>query len=219
MIKTYCVYKHTSPNGKVYVGITLRNPIYRWNNGNGYCNNKYFLCAIKKYGWDNFKHEILFAGLTEEEAEQKEIELIKQYNSTDRNFGYNILKGGNISDNIPKGKNHYNYGKHRTEATKQKLSYAASHISEETRHKLSIAKLGKSTWNKGLKFSEDVCKKMSENRPKKAVLQFSKDGLFINKYESVTEAGKQTNVCIQNISFVCEHKRRSAGGFIWSYAE
>lgn len=31
----YCVYKHTSPSGKVYIGITVQNPLYRWNKGNG----------------------------------------------------------------------------------------------------------------------------------------------------------------------------------------
>lgn len=29
----YTVYKHTSPIGKVYIGITKMNPIRRWSNG------------------------------------------------------------------------------------------------------------------------------------------------------------------------------------------
>lgn len=32
----YTVYKHTSPSGKVYIGITKRKPEYRWNKGKGY---------------------------------------------------------------------------------------------------------------------------------------------------------------------------------------
>ena len=32
----YTVYKHTSPIGKVYIGITKMNPIRRWSNGKGY---------------------------------------------------------------------------------------------------------------------------------------------------------------------------------------
>ena len=66
----YCVYKHTSPNGKVYIGITSQNPIARWRNGKGYSNNTHFKNAIDKYGWDNFKHEILHSELSKEEAEQ-----------------------------------------------------------------------------------------------------------------------------------------------------
>ena len=32
----WCVYKHTSPSGGIYIGITKQNPIVRWNNGFGY---------------------------------------------------------------------------------------------------------------------------------------------------------------------------------------
>ena len=58
--KKFCVYKHVSPSHKVYIGITSRKPKKRWVNGEGYSNNDYFTKAIKKYGWDNFKHEILY---------------------------------------------------------------------------------------------------------------------------------------------------------------
>ena len=38
-MKSYTVYKHTSPSGKVYIGITCRKPEYRWNHGNvTHCN-------------------------------------------------------------------------------------------------------------------------------------------------------------------------------------
>ena len=53
----YCVYLHTSPTNKYYVGITKQNPLKRWANGRGYCKNKHFYKAILKYGWDNFQHE------------------------------------------------------------------------------------------------------------------------------------------------------------------
>ena len=62
----YSVYKHTSPNGKVYIGITSRKPEQRWSNGYGYVKNKHFTHAINKYGWENIKHEILFSNLTKE---------------------------------------------------------------------------------------------------------------------------------------------------------
>ena len=105
----FTVYKHTSPSNKVYIGITSQPVLKRWNNGHGYRHNEYFYRAILKYGWDNFKHEILFTELTKEQAELKEIELIKLYNSTDNHCGYNIQNGGNYS------------GKH-SESTKLKMS-------------------------------------------------------------------------------------------------
>lgn len=73
----YCVYLHTSPTNKYYVGITKQNPLKRWANGRGYCKNKHFYKAILKYGWDNFKHEIVFSGITKDEAIQYEKYLIK----------------------------------------------------------------------------------------------------------------------------------------------
>lgn len=91
----YCVYKHTSPSGKVYIGITCQNsPKNRWDRGRGYMHNYHFVNAVRKYGWDCIKHEIVYTGLTCEEASNAEIELIKQYNSTNRKCGYNLSPGG-----------------------------------------------------------------------------------------------------------------------------
>ena len=92
--KSWIVYKHTSPSNKVYIGITSKAPNDRWASGFGYEHQVYFFRAIVKYGWINFSHDILFEGLTKEEAEAKEVELIAQYNSADLNFGYNIDLGG-----------------------------------------------------------------------------------------------------------------------------
>lgn len=98
----YKVYKHTLPketsgrdNDKIYIGITCQKPEHRWRNGDGYNYNPHFYNAIKKYGWENFKHEILFVNLSKEEAEQKEIELIAFYDSTNAELGFNIQSGGN----------------------------------------------------------------------------------------------------------------------------
>lgn len=111
--KTYCVYKHTSPSGKSYIGITsMSPPSKRWKNGKGYSHNTYFTNAINKYGWDNFKHEIIKDNLTEEEAEVLERELIEKYNTFDSNKGYNCTSGGEI-------------GKQHTEETRRKQSELA----------------------------------------------------------------------------------------------
>lgn len=72
------VYVHINmSNNKKYVGITSQKVEYRWNYGKSYSSNKYFTSAINKYGWDGFEHIVLFDGLTKEEAQSKEIELIK----------------------------------------------------------------------------------------------------------------------------------------------
>lgn len=88
----YTIYKHTTPSGRVYIGQTKLTPSLRWKNGVGYKPQILFWRAIQKYGWDNIKHEILFEGLTKEEADQIEIELIAKYKAI--NMCYNISDGG-----------------------------------------------------------------------------------------------------------------------------
>lgn len=95
MTNKYIVYRHTCPNGKVYIGITRTAFETRCgNNGYKYRKNTLFYRAIKKYGWDNIRHEILYRGLTKAEAEAKEIELIAEYKSNDTKYGYNVSSGG-----------------------------------------------------------------------------------------------------------------------------
>lgn len=93
---TWCVYLHTNKiNDKKYVGITSRDPLVRWQNGNGYVSNKHFFNSIKKYGWNNgFTHEILYTKLSEAEAGKIEKGLISKYHSYDMKYGYNQDMGG-----------------------------------------------------------------------------------------------------------------------------
>ena len=97
-MENYIIYCHTNKiNGKKYIGQTKNSPQKRWgHNGYEYIRKQpgIFKNAILKYGWDNFDHEILFTGLTKEEANQKEIELIAKFKTNDRNYGYNLTAGG-----------------------------------------------------------------------------------------------------------------------------
>ena len=87
-MKRWILYRHTSPLGKVYIGITSQNNVkIRWCRG---C--PYFFHAILKYGWDNIKHEVLFANLEEDRAKNLEKELIRHYKNL--NISYNITDGG-----------------------------------------------------------------------------------------------------------------------------
>ena len=129
--KNYSVYTHIFPNGKQYVGITQTKPEERWRNGRGYRLQPKVYAAIKKYGWDNIEHIVLFHNLTKEEAEKKERELIRDFDTIAN--GYNVDKGGcgavtrsieyrNQKSQNSCGENNPFYGKHHTEEVKEKHS-------------------------------------------------------------------------------------------------
>lgn len=82
------VYKHTFPDGKIYIGIA-DNVEKRWNNGQGYIGNPAMRDAIIKYGWDNVKHEILVMCETREKALAYERYFIIFYDSENPQNGYN----------------------------------------------------------------------------------------------------------------------------------
>lgn len=137
----YTVYKHIFPNNKIYIGITNRDVNSRWRkDGKGYINCPRMNNAIQKYGWNNVQHEILYENLTKEEAEQKEIELIAQYKSNQREYGYNIANGG-----CHRGKT--------SEETKNK-------IREKNMKNGTLFKKGDTSWNKGIPMTEEAKKKM-----------------------------------------------------------
>ena len=119
-MNTYIVYIHINKaNGKRYYGTTgENNPNRRWKNGKGYNHNEDFTNDINKYGWENFEHIVIARGLTEEEAKFLEIELIREFDTTNREYGYNITNGGEIPteehrkkiSESNKGKNNSMYG-------------------------------------------------------------------------------------------------------------
>lgn len=158
--RNYCVYIHTSPSGKRYVGQTGTKPEKRWGkNGSGYLqkhnkNGEYtqpaFARAIVKYGWDNFEHEIIASNLTKEEADNFEKMLIKKLNTTNPKYGYNCTIGGD--------------GCSPTEEVRKKISdsHKGMVVSEETKKKIGESLKGENNYLYGNHLSEETKKKISE---------------------------------------------------------
>lgn len=205
MEANYKIYKHTSPSGKCYIGITCQTPENRYGtNGckyteikkDGHFKHPIFAKAILKYGWDNIKHEILFSNLTEERAKNLEISLIRHY----KNLGlsYNVTDGGEGTSGLK--------------------------MSEETKKKLIASKLGKK------QSKETIAKRVIKNTGKirtpeqkakrsKPVEQYDLHGNLIASYFGVREAGRQTSINSSHIVDCCNRKpnRNTAGGFVWKW--
>jgi hypothetical protein len=138
------IYKATNLiNNKFYIGKTIQTfekrktqHIYVAN-----LNNKrdasYFHRALKKYGKENFKWEIVNNScLSEIELSKLEQSLILSYKKECRYLLYNTTDGGDGASGLVH--------------------------SEKTKKRLSIAHKGQIPWAKGKKFTEETRQKMSE---------------------------------------------------------
>lgn len=228
--KCYTVYMHKNKiNNKIYIGITKLKPKDRWNNGLGYNKQSKFYRAIKKYGWDNFEHIILFDNLTKDEACEKEIKLISYYDSSNCEKGYNISKGGKANNGVPcyektkikisianKGENNGYFGKKHTKEELKKISEASKKMWQKKEHRDKMLKVlnkykkdfkkGNVPWNKGMKgfiipsnMKKVICVETGE--------------IFCSIKEA--EKNKKTS----NISACCRGIHKTAGGYHWKYYE
>lgn len=210
----YTVYKHTSPSGKVYIGITRQEPTKRWDNGKGYKHSPHFRAAIEKYGWENIAHEILATGLTKKEAEELEVALIAQHRSTDRRFGYNADKGGST-------------GPKHTEATRARIGEANRRRvwTPESRAKMRAQKLAHPTSpetakkigkaNLGRKHRQESIEKIRAAQPKRPVVDIDTG----TEYPSIMAAARARGIDPSHLAAACRGRRKSAGGCRWAYKE
>lgn len=190
----YTVYMHIFPNGKKYIGITMSDVEKRWKNGFGY-KTQFVFTAIVKYGWDNIEHQILFTNLSKDEAEEKERQLIKLYETTIHQNGYNVDIGGSSE------------GMH-SEETRRKISESKKGriVSEETKQKQRLAM----TPEKQRKMILASVKKCSI--PVRCV-ETGKE------YMSASEASRDIGVDVTSITKCCKKMKRfkTAGGYHWEY--
>ena len=207
--KPYVVYRHIFPNGKSYIGITCVKPYYyRWRAGSSYSHQPKVYNAIKKYGWENIRHELLYENLSQEEANRIEQEMIAKFDSV--NNGYNVSTGGGGSFGIP--------------------------CSEETKRKISIANRGKpggdgkylrahivkhGAWNKGGRLTPEQYRKIAAERRarcNKAVSAYDPVTLKrVLQFDSCANAATAMGICPEEISRCARGKRKTSHGYIWRY--
>lgn len=148
----YVVYKAVNQiNGYIYIGITnnFKQRLREHKscaNSDSYRYQSRFYNAIRKYGFENFKFEIIETVEDRKTLEEREIYWISYYNSTDKKVGYNITPGGTGGKTHDvSGKNNPMYGKRYTEEEKKKIGeYSKGRKrTEETKRKISEALKGK----------------------------------------------------------------------------
>lgn len=176
------IYKITNEiNGKCYIGKSedlgqrIRNHIKMirgFRHRNVHLEN-----AIEKYGVHNFSIEILEFLEENDDINEKEKHYIELYKSYDREYGYNLTKGGDggnsYVDCITDEEKENHYKKHREIRTREnnpnyrKVLYtdgiASKYITNE-----EIPEYEKMGWKKGAtdKFKEDIAERMKgENNP------------------------------------------------------
>lgn len=239
-MRKWCVYLHTIPSNKVYVGITSQNPIKRWNGGLGYNRQMYFYRAILKYGWDNIKHEIIISGVSEEKAKYLEKYYISLYQSNNPNFGYNLTTGGDgtsgfhhsqesrnsmsikhtgrkVPKDVVEKIASKNRGRRRTEETKKKMSEAKLNQSLDTRQKISNTLKGRCRNSTHCLNISKALKGRKNTWNNKIIQQYSKHEVLIREWSTITEASKMLNIAQSNIISCCKGKLKTSGGFIWKY--
>lgn len=236
--KDYKVYRHISPNGKIYVGITKLSLSFRWNEGRGYKRCKLFYRAIQKYGWENFKHEVILEGISKSEAVYAEKYLIRWYKL--HNISYNITDGGESTT-----------GFHMPEEARRKIAKFVSESHKrpvlqytingefirefssamEASEILGYGRTSVSNCASGLKRENTlhgfifVYKDNIDSLPQRLklckdhwrqykIVQYQ-DEAILNIFDSVREAERATGVQRTSIKASIEGRFKQAGGFVW----
>lgn len=189
-----------SPEGKRYIGMTMRKVEYRWNSGKAYKNNDAMWRDIERFGWDNFKKVILAKNLTEKEASKKEQYYISFFNTQDSQKGYNREMGGKYFE--------------MAEQTKEKIRIANSGQirSEDYRRHISESKKGIKNGMFG----------MYDGLNPNSTKVIAVNGTDKIHFDSISEASRQLHLsknAFKNISACCKGKRRTAYGYVWRYAD
>ena len=216
----YMVYMHTFPNGKKYIGITSLSTTRRWGRGTGYMHQTKVYRAIKKYGWENIKHEILFENLSQEEAQKKEIELIAKHRTTEDNYGYNIDLGGftsgKRSEETCRKIGSKLKGRVFTEEARQRMSASAKTKTFTKTHRENISKAlkgEKCNWY-GVKRTDEEKQRIRD--------YFSKRILCVEtgiEYQTFLQIQKELGIDRNCVSRCIQGTQQTAGGYHWKIIE
>lgn len=204
-------------NGKRYVGQTVqkfeaRQAHHKWKTENN-IENTHFYNAIRKYGWDNFTWAVIVEGVDNmdslNELEKYWIAELNTYNN-----GYNSTTGGDNykrSEETKRKMSKAMTGKILSEEHKQKLreAHQGKKLSEEHKQKLRKASTGRT-------HSEEARKRIRKAN-EIPIISMDLGTECVEVFNSAKEAGRITGIERRNICACCRGKRKTAGGFKFSY--
>lgn len=229
-------------NNKIYIGQTSRKlskRILEYKKSFLYNNqqNTHLQNSFNKYGFENFKFEVIDIAQNINELNEKEINYIKQYNSTNKKIGYNIESGGKNSipttETLEKmSKSHLGikqtdswvnkriaiagscdakkYGKKKTDEEKNQLSVISPKFwLGKMRSDKTKSKISKTKKENGL--SDKQKKILYKTVYKRNILTNT-----VQSYESTTIAATFEHVNQSTISRWCKNKK-NVNGYHWSY--
>jgi group I intron endonuclease len=213
-MKSNEVYKITNKiTNKVYIGITnqgsgarYRHHWYESRTGEPSPIHR----SMAKYGEENFTLEIIDFADTYDELKEREKYWIKQYNSTDKNIGYNLTEGGDGT-----------FGRKHSEETKEKIRQKAlgRKASEETKRKMSESRKGIVSEKK-----KDHIQSMIEMGKKKVIAKFTRtdeSGLLLEitkEFNSMIECAKFFKISKDTVTKYCKsenHYCKKCGAYIF----
>lgn len=113
-----------------------------------------------------------------------------------------------------------NTGKHHSEESRKKMSRSQKirMSSEEERIRLGELRRGKGTGKRPEEWANNIKKSVTAVCGKR-VMQYSKDGELIKIWDCIKDAERNLSINSSHISSCCRKKRKSAGGYVWKYAD
>lgn len=224
VLNNYTVYKHTTPSGKVYIGITSKAVEKRWLNGRGYRRNEHFWNAIQKYGWENIEHKILATGLTKEEASEAEKMYIAIFSSHEPKHGYNLTEGGETGivhtiesrrklSESRKGQR-YNIGVPFTEERKRHLRENHADVRGEKNPMFGKKRTPEEI---AIRQAHRVYVRGANHPSARPILQLDMDGDLVKRWGSISEAAE--HFCRTSIKDCLRGKYKQHRGYQWRYAD
>lgn len=147
-------------NKKIYIGQTV-DARKRWGAHKSKSKTdspvQYISRAMAKYGIENFIYEIIATCQTQEDADETESFLITQYNSRNKEFGYNVKPGGNVAPHAEETKQKISQATINQIAT-QGHPAAGREVTQETRDLMRKIRL-----ENPIDYTDEVRKNMSES--------------------------------------------------------